>query len=391
MPGAKNSLASEFEVLCKQHDIPLQQLSEVVADMQSITEEQVKRHHNHNKKHAAVTELSPEHHGALAQRTKKAVAFTVMMGLYVLVGGAIYSAVELPVEQDAAREFDETVHQLRIAAKLQDSGNYDGLERQADMMDAREDDTHFNNDTGVQDPDTFEERIELVLEYAEDKGEAPSEENDGYHWSLSSACFFAFTVVTTIGYGSFAPATRFGRLFTIPYGMGGLVLTGYTLSLVGSVITLGIEVMLFRCFKRTLPKGVHLMMSFIFFLAYMLIWAGIWVALEQTPQWDYVEAVYYCFITMTTIGFGDYVPDDKWLFFTILFIYMGLGFVTSFINSLIDLVMEDLGEDDELDEVELLDEILGELSMIGGHASHHFSDAVKDELRDEVDVAEGEG
>ena len=31
--------------------------------------------------------------------------------------------------------------------------------------------------------------------------------------------------------------------------------------------------------------------------------------------WDYVSAAYFCFITMSTIGFGDYSPSESFLNF----------------------------------------------------------------------------
>ena len=38
-------------------------------------------------------------------------------------------------------------------------------------------------------------------------------------WDWSSSMFFAFTIATSIGYGTFAPKTQFGRIFTIFYAM----------------------------------------------------------------------------------------------------------------------------------------------------------------------------
>ena len=39
------------------------------------------------------------------------------------------------------------------------------------------------------------------------------------NWDSSGSLFFAFTIATTLGYGTFAPVTPAGRLFTIMYAL----------------------------------------------------------------------------------------------------------------------------------------------------------------------------
>ncbi|PIO57253.1 Ion channel [Teladorsagia circumcincta] len=44
-------------------------------------------------------------------------------------------------------------------------------------------------------------------------------------WSFMDSLLFAFTVITTIGYGNVAPRTFGGRLFVIGYGLIGIPFT----------------------------------------------------------------------------------------------------------------------------------------------------------------------
>ena len=78
----------------------------------------------------------------------------------------------------------------------------------------------------------------------------------------------------------------------------------------------------------------------------LLVPAAIFMHLED---WDFGDSLYYTLITLTTIGFGDMVPDKdtnthidtellRWVYLVgvILWILLGMGFILAVIEVLSD-------------------------------------------------------
>lgn len=86
-------------------------------------------------------------------------------------------------------------------------------------------------------------------------------------------------------------------------------------------------------------------------------------AFSRYEGWTYFDSVYYCFITLTTIGFGDMVALQKdnaldtkpeYVVFALIFILFGLAIVAASLNLLVLRFVTMNTEDERRDEAEAL-------------------------------------
>ncbi|KAK3092852.1 hypothetical protein FSP39_007919 [Pinctada imbricata] len=137
------------------------------------------------------------------------------------------------------------------------------------------------------------------------------------NWTFGQSIFFASTILTTIGYGRVTPLSDAGKGFCILYAVIGIPLTLILFTAVVERLMIPTKIFLYFLFRKLghLYKVFHIQLfHFAILLAVVLIFiflvpAAIYCALE--PNWNYLDSFYYCFISMTTIGLGDYIPGDN--------------------------------------------------------------------------------
>jgi voltage-gated potassium channel len=65
-----------------------------------------------------------------------------------------------------------------------------------------------------------------------------------------------------------------------------------------------------------------------------LLTAGVIFYMVQ-EGWSFVDALYFCVTTLTTVGFGDPAPSsDLSTLFTIVYVIVGIGLIASFIAAI---------------------------------------------------------
>ncbi|MGH0134701.1 UNVERIFIED_CONTAM: hypothetical protein FKN15_014979 [Acipenser sinensis] len=119
---------------------------------------------------------------------------------------------------------------------------------------------------------------------------------------------------TNPSYGNLSPSTVSGQVFCVFYALFGIPLNLAFLNQLGK----GLTAHLGQLERSVLTPGQHgqtlkmLTMYFFLILGTLLFLVFPPVVFSYVEGWTYGEGFYYAFITLSTIGFGDYVVGMDW-------------------------------------------------------------------------------
>lgn len=351
------------------------------------SEEEMIRHRQRN------TRLTDRRESKVRQRQKKVincckkfVAFLFShIGLcslvvaYCIAGGLIFKSlegeheIEQKKEIQALREnFTEKIHRLAFETTLTKGS------REIFKGEVREILKNFSIIIHKQTKEAGWDGKEVQYKEVENGEEVVAADAEPEQWSYPSSLLYAITVMTTIGYGHVAPKTDEGRIMTIAYAVLGIPLTLLCLTNIGDVMAHGFRMLygkvccglcciLFRPRRRRrldpekgLTAGeerillqenqkseeiIHVPTSVCLLLMSSYIMIGTFLFAEW-ENWDMVTGTYFCFITLSTIGFGDVVPgmsrtdwdQNEKLVSCALYLLFGLSLIAMCFN----LVQEDV-------------------------------------------------
>ncbi|XP_062863775.1 potassium channel subfamily K member 3 [Trichomycterus rosablanca] len=257
----------------------------------------------------------------MKRQNVRTLALIICTLSYLLIGAGVFDALESKQEKSQRRKLDYRKFQLVSRYNLS------------------------RND--------FEQIEKVVLQLKPHKA--------GVQWKFAGSFYFAITVITTIGYGHAAPSTDAGKAFCMGYALLGIPLTLVMFQSLGERINTFVRFLLHKAKKcvglRRPEVSMANMVTIGFFSCVGTLCMGA-AAFSHYEGWSYFHAFYYCFITLTTIGFGDYVAlqkdnalhnDPHYVAFSFVYILIGLTVIGAFLNLVVLRFMTMNAEDERRD------------------------------------------
>ncbi|XP_072356675.1 potassium channel subfamily K member 3-like [Scyliorhinus torazame] len=192
----------------------------------------------------------------------------------------------------------------------------------------------------------------------------PDFQHPQYCTVANSSSWYLFNLVWLTlfeRYGHAAPSTDGGKIFCMFYALLGIPLTLVMFQSMGERINTFVKYLLHRIKKCLRMKRTEVSMANMVIIGFFSCISTLCIgaaAFSYYEDWTFFHAYYYCFITLTTIGFGDYVALQKhdalqknphYVAFSFVYILTGLTVIGAFLNLVVLRFMTMNAEDEKRD------------------------------------------
>ncbi|XP_006639627.1 potassium channel subfamily K member 15 [Lepisosteus oculatus] len=260
----------------------------------------------------------------MKKQNVRTLSLILCMFSYLLVGAAVFDALESESESSRKRILEQKRNEMKKKYRFSED-------------DYRE--------------------IERVVLQAEPH-------RAGRQWKFAGSFYFAITVITTIGYGHAAPGTDAGKVFCMFYAVLGIPLTLVMFQSLGERMNTFVRYLLKKIKECLGMRNTDVSMENMVLVGFLSCIGTLCIgaaAFSHFEGWTFFHAYYYCFITLTTIGFGDFVALQKkedlqektpYVAFSFMYILVGLTVIGAFLNLVVLRFLTMNSEDERRDAEE---------------------------------------
>uniref|UniRef100_A0A914V5Q9 Potassium channel domain-containing protein n=1 Tax=Plectus sambesii TaxID=2011161 RepID=A0A914V5Q9_9BILA len=235
----------------------------------------------------------------------KHLALTLLLVCYALVGGVVFQNIEYSYERETTRNIaaDVLSHISAFAASL-------------------------NRSAFASNINMTEHLTEFYLKTLSVDGYTSSLDrthHDNATWTYQAGTFYAMTLLSTIGYGTIACRTMWGKVATVIYVTIGLPIMLIVIRDLGLVIFLALEKTYNRFhvtrkeittqrssedLTRSFPLSLAILLTYIYLMVITLVvfFFDEGAADAGSGSLSFGNCFYFSFISLTTIGLGDVMP-----------------------------------------------------------------------------------
>ncbi len=186
-------------------------------------------------------------------------------------------------------------------------------------------------------------------------------------WNIRTCVYFITQTVSTVGYGNISPATYAGQTFCIFYMFTGIMLV---FSVVGDITSWFVKYMrrgYTKPIKRSrvaiLVRNVINATMWIGILMLLLVFGATVISLNE--GWSFHTAFYFCAVTATSIGYGDFaLQKSSSIWFNIFFILLSVSTTALALDKIgnVKRHIVEAEQDQQLNNIELTQELLAAIS-----------------------------